>query len=166
MDTLFEELKMVLTDELNIHTDCVKIATTMNTAIKEKEVNRVQRLTGQFDVLTGQIEALEVRRLELCDEITLAFKPQNKHLNLLSVIALIPQKEQKSFLEIRTSLKEKINEMSRTNTSNQLLLHESITVISKNFELIAESQNRLAGYKQTGTMEKKLVQKNIINHIA
>ncbi len=166
MDTLFEELKTVLSDELNIHTNCVNIAADMNTAIKQKEVDKVQRLTGQFDVLIGQIEMLEVRRLELCDDITRAFKPQNRHMNLQGIIALIPEKDKKPFSEIRTSLKEKINELSKVNTSNRLLLHESISVIGKNFEMITESQNRLAGYKQTGTMEKKLVRKNIVNHIA
>jgi flagellar biosynthesis/type III secretory pathway chaperone len=137
----------------------------LNTAIKEKNVDKIQRLTEQFDTLIGQVEVKEVRRLEVCDSITSAYKPENRHMNLLNIITLIHEKERKPFTEIRAALKKKIAELAKINKSNQLLLNESLTAIGRNFELLAESQAIPAGYKQTGAMAKQLMRKNIVNHL-
>lgn len=166
MEKMFEELKTVLSEELKIHTDCVKTAGDMNKAIKEKNVDSVQRLTNSFDISLAQIEIIETRRLDLCDTITRALQPHSRHLSLQNIIALLPEEEQAFFIEIRTSLKKKISELAAINTSNQLLLKESLVAIGKNFELFAESQNRHAGYKQTGTMATQSVRRNIVNHVA
>ncbi len=166
MDKFFEELKIVLSDELKIHSDCVQTATDMNTAIKKKEVEKVQRLTDQFDTLIGQIETIEIRRLELCDSITKALRPEHRHMNLQNIITLVPEKEQESFTEIRSSLKKKITELARINTSNQLLLNESLVAIGMNFKLIAQSHHVDTGYKQTGAIQKQPVHRHIINHVA
>ncbi len=166
MDNQFEELQSILTDELNIHTNLVTIAEEMNSAIKGKDVVKVQRYTAQFDACIGQIEVLEIKRLELCDGIAQVFKPKNRHLNLQSIIALMPEDKQKIISKTRASLKSKINDLVKINISNQLLLNESLLVIGKNFELVTRFQNKLAGYKHTGAMDKEPVRKNIVNQIA
>lgn len=166
MEKQYEELKSVLADELSIHSDLVKTAEKMNAAIKKKDVDTVKILTARYDEYIGQIETLENKRLELCDGITKALKPQNRHMNLKSIIAMMPKEQQKPFSDIGTSMKKKINELSRLNTSNQILLNESLTAIGKKFELITQFQNKLAGYKQSGTIDKEQVRRNIINHIA
>lgn len=166
MKKQFDELKSILADEVTIHNEVVKTASELNRAIKEKKVDLVQMLTARYDTYIGQIEILEVRRLELCDNITKALKPQNHHMNLQNIIAIMPKESQKSFSELRKSLKSKIDELVRINTSNQILLNESLEVIKKNFEMVSQFQNKFAGYKQTGTMDKKTVKKSIVNQIA
>ena len=166
MEKQFDELKTILTDELTIHNEVVKTASALNDAIKEKNVDAVQMLTARYDTYIGQIEMLEVRRLELCDAIARALKPQSNHMNLQNLIALMPEELRKPFAELRKSLKSKIDELVRINTSNQLLLNESLEVIKKNFDLVSQFQNKFAGYKQSGTMDKTTVKKNILNQIA
>ncbi len=166
MDQHFRELKKVLTEELEIHANCVTTATAMNTAIKEKDVEKVQWLTDQFDNFMARIEILEMRRLELCDSITKAGKTENRHLNLQNIIALVPGEERKSFEDIRASLKKNIANLAKINTANQLLLNESLKAIEKNFELFAQSQTIPSGYKQSGVMERKSIRKNIVNQVA
>ena len=166
MEKQFDELKTILADELTIHNEVVKTASELNNAIKEKKVDSVQMLTARYDTYIGQIEMLEVRRLELCDAIARALKPQNHHMNLQNLIAIMPEDLQEAFSELRKSLKSKIDELVRINTSNQLLLNESLEVIKKNFDLVSQFQNKFAGYKQSGTMDKTTVKKNILNQIA
>lgn len=166
MDKQFEELKSILTDELTIHNELVKTAKEMSNAIKEKNVDLVQMLTGKYDNFIWQVELLEVRRLELCDRITKTVKPQNHHMNLQNLIFIMPKEERKPFTELRASLKGKIGELVRINTSNGLLLNESLEAINKNFELFSQIQNKFNGYKKSGTMDKKTVKKSIVNQIA
>lgn len=166
MEKQFDELKSILADELTIHNEVVKTASEMNDAIKEKKVDSVQMFAARYDTYIGQIETLEVRRLELCDAIARALKPQSHHMNLQNLITIMPKELQESFSELRTSLKSKIDELVRINTSNQLLLNESLEVIKKNFDLVSQFQNKFAGYKQSGTMDKTTVKKNILNQIA
>ena len=166
MDKQFEELKSILTDELTIHDELVKTAKEMSNAIKEKNVDLVQMLTGKYDNFIWQVELLEVRRLELCDRITKTVKPQNHHMNLQNLILIMPKEERKPFTELRASLKGKIGELVRINTSNGLLLNESLEAINKNFELFSQIQNKFNGYKKSGTMDKKTVKKSIVNQIA
>ena len=166
MDKQFEELKSILTDELTIHNELVKTAKEMSNAIKEKNVDLVQMLTGKYDNFIWQVELLEVRRLELCDRITKTVKPQNHHMNLQNLIFIMPKEERKPFTELRASLKGKIDELVRINISNRLLLNESLKAINKNFELFSQIQMKFNGYKKSGTMDKKTVKKNIVNQIA
>jgi len=166
MDKKFDELKTALSQELDIYTSLVKTAESMNRSIKEKSVDEVKQLTSRFDTYIEQVERLESRRLEICDAIVKEHKPQKQHLNLRTIITLLPEEEQRPFLDIRTSLKAKINELSKLNISNELLLKESLAAIGKKFELITHSQNNIAGYKHTGNMDKDPVRKSIVNHIA
>lgn len=166
MEKQFKELQTILAEELTIHNQLVATATEMNNAIKDKNVDTVQTLTAKYDIYIGQVEMLEVRRLELCDNMAKALKPERHHMNLQNLIAIMPKEQQKSFSELRKSLKSKIDKLVRINTSNQLLLNESLDVIKKNFDLVSQIQNKFAGYKQTGTMDKKSVKKSIVNQIA
>ncbi len=166
MDSQFDELKKVLSDEVEIHNSLVKTAQDMNKFIKEKDIAAIQRLTALFDAYSGQIESKENRRLEICDNLTKKIKPENRHTNLNAIISLLPENQRKVFTEIRNSLKAKISELSKLNTSNRILLNESLEVIAKNFDLIMQFQNKLAGYKQSGTMDKTPVRRNIVNQTA
>ena len=166
MDKQFEELKYILTDELKIHNELVKIAGEMSNAIKEKNVDLVQMLTGKYDTIIGQVEFIEARRLELCDRIAKTVKPENHHMNLINLIKIMPKEEQKPFTELRASLKGKIDELVKINTSNRLLLNESLMAIKKNFELFSQFQNKFNGYKKSGTMDKKTVKRTIVNQTA
>ncbi len=166
MEKQFEELKFLLTEELNLHADLVKKAKEMNDAIKGKEVARVQLLTALYDTTIGQIEVLEVRRLEVCDAISQTLMLKTRHTNLHGLLQYIPKEERESFALLRDSLKTRLQELVRTNTSNQILLNESLQAIGKNFEILVQQQSKFANYKKSGAMSKETVKKSIVNHIA
>lgn len=166
MEKLFEELKKVLTEELTIHVSIVDTAQSINDALKRKNVTQVRSLTEMYDSYAGQIEACETKRLEVCDAIIQERNPALRHLNLQNIIQLLPAHEQEGFVEVRLALKEKLRELASINTSNQILLSESLRVIAKNFELVAQVRNKLAGYKKTGIMDNAVTHKSIVNHIA
>ena len=166
MEKLFEELKFLLVEELNLHGELVKKAQEMNAGIKEKKVARVQLLTALYDTIIGQVEILEVRRLEVCDALSRALMLKSRHTNLHGLIHHLPKEDQGYFIHLRDSLKGKLQELVKINTSNQILLNESLLAIGKNFELFVQQQSKFANYKQSGTMSKETVNKSIVNHIA
>lgn len=166
MDKLLEELNAILAEELTIHAELVKNAQEMNTALKIKDLAKVQRFTTQFDVCIAQVEMLETRRLEACDALTRLLSPKNKHLNLQSIISLIPGEKRIPLVKIHTALKENINALIKLNTANQILLNESLVAISKNFEIIVQEQDKHSGYKRSGAKDTKSIRRSIVNHIA
>jgi hypothetical protein len=166
MEQFFKELNGVLHEELNRYGQLLTTAQSMNIAIKTGTIDTVKNLTEMYDSIFVLIEALETKRLELCDAITAACKPECRHLNLQNIIQLSPSGMQPEFTTMRKELKEKIKALSALNTSNQILLSESLRIIGKNFELLAVSVNKLAGYKKSGAMDTGMPHKNLVNQIA
>jgi flagellar biosynthesis/type III secretory pathway chaperone len=166
MEKESRQLLSILEKQSDLHNDLIKIAENMNKAIKKNDINKIHILTSQFDEYTGQIDQMETKRLELCDKIALISKSKLKHLTLQQIIQLLPGNYVQSFIQIKTELKQKILDLKKINSSNQILLNESLLLIKKDFEFMAKIKNKLNGYGQNGKIDTKTTQRNIVNHIA
>jgi len=166
MENETRELQSILEKQLGLHNDLIKIAENMNNAIKENDISKIHTLTSQFDEYVVQIEELENIRLELCDKIAEVSKSESKHLNLQQIIQLLPKKSAGPFMQIKIELKKKMFVLNKINSSNQILLNESLLLIKKEFEFMTQVQNRLSGYGQNGKIETKTIRRSIVNHIA
>lgn len=165
-ESIFEELKIVLHSELTIHNNLIKIAEKMNEAIKQKQVEEVQTLTGQYDEYLGQIELQEQKRQQICTNLVQKTATQENPLNLVGIIKSIPQEYQKSFQLVREALKKSISQLFKINTSNQILLNESLLAIKNKFSLVTQFQNKLSGYQGNGSVANDQIRRNIVNQIA
>ena len=166
MENESRELKSILEKQLDLHKDLIRIAGNMNSAIKKNDINEIHALTCKFDEYTGQIDQLETKRLEICDKIAILSKSESKHLNLQQIIQLLPKNSAQSFMRLKIELKQKLLDLKKINSSNQILLNESLLLIKKDFEFMARLQNKLSGYGQNGKIEVKAVKRSIVNHIA
>ncbi len=166
IEELTQQLAEALSDEIRVHTELVETAEQMREAIKRKDLHDVQQTTSHYDTRVGRIEDIEERRLAVCDSLCEALGKAKRHLNLSGIIGALPPDTRTSLAQLRSQLKDKISQLSRLNTSNNILLEASLAAVAKSFEVMARSHQRLDGYGRTGTPASKTVSRNIVNKIA
>lgn len=166
MERIYEELEKNLAQELKIHDSLLAAAHSFNAAIKADDLDAIEKYTRVYDEHVCQIERLEEKRVQLCNDLsennTLTAKP----VKLDKVLDNAPLNLQKRILELRTSLKEKIKLLSRINISNQILIQEAIDLISSTFTIISNAGNRLSPYNGKGKESANMSTQCIINQIA
>lgn len=161
----FDELKDIITELLQVHSQLIITAKEMNIALKSEDLFNVHKFSIRFDKQITVIEKLETKRLDICDRISLQKNWPTRHINLDSVITFMPVDIRKDFWEIKNSLKNKINELSGINTSNKILINEALASIEKNFEIISQHSNTPAGYERNGNSDVRPVRKSLVNHL-
>jgi hypothetical protein len=166
MDKAYENLKTVLEEQARLYGQSVTVATEMNAALKIKDVDGVRKSAHRFDSLSVKIESLEGKRLAMCDELGRRSADARRHAGLQGIMDALPENEQREFTAIRRELKNSITALAGLSTSNQLLVEESLLALNKNFDIIAQTRNKPAGYKQTGVVARQSVRKNLVNQIA
>lgn len=167
MDENIKELVDLLQKQEEIHDELISSATIMGNCIKEKNIAGIQEITSRYDHLTGQVENIEIKRLELCDKIALEKLATVAHLNLKGILNILDDKDDKKVLEDkRNSLKKKIETFSKLNMRNNILIEDRIEDIDSNVKIIADQVNKPAGYGKAGTMSSGKVNKHMLNRIA
>ncbi len=165
MEPLIKDLETILEKELLLHMQLLEAARTMNKAIKMEDLAKVKESGKIYDELTCQIETMEEKRLIINDALAHSLGIQN-HPNLLRIINKLPDNRKAKLSKLRTDLKSTIEELKRTNSSNQILLTESLRTIAKVFEFIDGARIKLSGYKHQGKKASVLINRTIINTIA
>jgi flagellar biosynthesis/type III secretory pathway chaperone len=165
MEPLIKDLETILENELVLHEQLLDAAKKMNRAIKAEELAKVKESRRLYDELTCQIETLEEKRLVINDALAKSLKIEN-HPNLLRIINKLPDNRKEKLSKLRTDLKSTIEELKRTNSSNQILLTESLRTIAKIFQFIDSSRAKPSGYKYQGKKASVLINRTIINTIA
>ena len=156
----------ILSDELQVHQSLIDAAKGMNEAIRSKDLKNLQAYTARYDALIGRLDDLEEQRLEACDSYAKAHT-EHKHLTLIALLSLHTSEPQHSELvKIRSSIKDKIVELTKLNTSNHILLEASLAIIAKNFEIILKTQEKFQGYGYGGAPTLRNINRNFLNKIA
>jgi FlgN protein len=167
MNNLIEQLAMVLEKELDMHRLLIVAAHDMNAAVKSSAVEKVQAAARRYDCCITSIADMEEKRLELGDEICRGTLGSIPHASLLRVIEQAPPAWKNTIADLRRRLKAEINELSKINYANQVLLTESLRSIQKTFEMITTVRSsRLNGYKKQGEKDNPRSTMTIVNKIA
>lgn len=167
MDEKIKELADILHKQSEFHKGLIIAAKEMNGYIKTKNLEGIQKVIIKYDHLTGQIEDLEQKRLILCDTIAKKKLKENSHLNIKQLINILENEDEKSILlKKRNNLKEKIDEFSKLNSQNNILLAERIEDIDINIKMIAGHVNKPAAYGNNGIMDNSKINRHMINRVA
>jgi hypothetical protein len=165
MQRLIKDLETVLENELVLHEQLLGAALAMNLAIKAEDLAGVKKAAARHDELTCQIECLEEKRLTANDNLALGLGASG-HVNLFRIVELLPKNLSAKLADVRSKLKRTMAELKKTTISNQILLNESLYVISKTFELIDSAAGKSTGYKYQGKKAPVKINRTIINTIA
>lgn len=167
MNNLIEQLVSVLEKELEMHRLLIAAARDMNDAVKNGAVDRVQAAARRYDGCITSIADMEEKRLELSDALCRGTLGNIPHASLLRVIDRVPPEWKAILTGLRLRLKDAINDLSKINYANQVLLTESLRAIQKSFEMIATVRSsRSGGYKKQGKKDNPRGTMTIFNTIA
>jgi len=161
-----EQLVEILTEELRVHSELLQSAQSMNDAVKSSDLSAIRNTTERYDTLSGQMEELEERRLGICRLVASLPGIGRHHLTLRDIIALVPSPLKGTLTQLRNSLRRNIMELSSLNTENNILLDESLTAITKSFEVVSVRTTAPSGYKRSGNAGPTTTVKHLINKTA
>jgi flagellar biosynthesis/type III secretory pathway chaperone len=161
-----KQLILVLEQELELHSRLVSASRAMNNAVKEKTMGEIQSATRNHNECISRIEELEEQRLTLCDALCAATVKKGRHASLLLAIDHLDKEDGSTVFALRARLKNMLNELSGINSSNKVLITESIYANQKTFEMvITHHEKRHSGYKKQGTREQAKQSTSLINRI-
>ncbi len=166
MNTTVNTIEAILRDELRLHRDLLRAAQDMGEAIKSKEIGAVQSLTGRYDELVGEIEQLEEQRLAACDQFAAEHDLPQRHVSLRMVLSRTASSSRENMRDLQKALKEIINDLTRVNMANRILMEESLRAFSKTVELRATASVRKNGYGRTGALDTKPIVRPMVNQKA
>jgi flagellar biosynthesis/type III secretory pathway chaperone len=165
MEASVIELETILEKELIALERLLAAARSMNEAIKREDVGDVRKANKEYDECTCHIESLEEKRLSISDAIALHVGLQG-HVNLLRTIELLPSQHREKLSELRSKLRSALSGLQKVNSSNRILLTESLFTITKTFEFIAAASEKFSGYKRLGKKDSSKINRTIINTVA
>jgi ACT domain-containing protein len=167
MNNPIEQLVAVLEKELEVHRALIAAAREMNDAVKTGAIDKIQAAAHRYDDCITNIADMEEKRLDLSDAICRGTLGNLPHASLLRVINTVPVEWKKTIAGLREKLKTEINDLSKINYANQVLLTESLHSIQKTFDLITAARaSRLGGYRKQGKKAEPGSTMRIINTIA
>jgi flagellar biosynthesis/type III secretory pathway chaperone len=137
----------------------------MNGAIKAEDLPAVKEMARQHDEITNQLEDLEEKRLAISDALATLLGFPN-HPNLSRIIEKLPPNRSAKLTALKTGLKTVIGELKGINSTNRILLIESLHTIAKIFEFIDIAKAKLSGYKYQGKKASALITRTMINTVA
>lgn len=161
-----DALKEVLTRELTIHEELIETANRLNAALRENRLEEVRDISARYDSCTCRIEHLEQERLAVCDRLAARLGLPDRHVNIRRLLDSLPGEEREGLAKVRDRLKQKLGSLARVNTSNRILMEESLQEISRTVEFMSRAGGKPAGYRRGGKLDTSVMRRSMINRTA
>lgn len=165
MEKEFKELEENLVLELKLHDSLLTTAQSFNSAVKNDDLEAIQKYTRAYDEHICQIERLEEKRVLLCTTISGSGAKAVNSVKLDSILTKASSDVQSRIRDVRNNLKRKIQLLSKVNTSNQILIHEAMELIATTFKIIGNEGNRFSPYNGKGKGAVPVSTQRIFNKI-
>ena len=163
MEEVLEKLERVLTTELEMHTSLLASAQEFNTAIKEEDLEKIDRQRAIHDETICRIEKLEEQRNECCSVLARSLGIVKKPLRMTMLLEKVPQQWKERLGSIQRQLKEKINELSNIGISNRILLEEGLRMVGHTFSMMQEAGSKYTAYGTRGQSVSGPALQSLIN---
>lgn len=151
METLLEKLEKILKSELDEHITFLDTARAFNHAIKEEDLGKIEQQRLVQDETVCRIEKLEDQRMECCTELAQSLGIGSRPFRLAQLLEKLPEHWRSRLEDIRRTLRNKVNELSKMNISNRILLEEGLRMVEHTFSSIRKcGSSRYAAYGQRG----------------
>lgn len=138
MNPLIEELKQVLTEELEIYKTIHEYALKKTDIITSGKINELDKLTQIEQTLIIKIGKLEDKREEVIEKIGKKLNLK-KDVNLSAIMPYIDKKDEKEINAIRDEFVNLLNKLKDRNQINSVLIKDSLEYINFNINLLTQS---------------------------
>jgi hypothetical protein len=165
MENQIQELESILKQELDLHNSLLHVAKEFNGAIKENDIEMIQKKTTEQDEHICSIERLEESRNNCCKALHQQFNIAINNIKLTHIIDKMPENWKSRLAQLHSSLKAVIQELSFINSSNRILLEEADRIIGKTLTYIIKPVNPHYSYSQQGKVPVKRSEFTFYNNI-
>ena len=131
MASLMDDLLRVLSEEEEKYKQLIKLSWEKKDVLIKADIDRLSKITEAEQNLTGELHSLEVKRTHVIADMAVVLRKDKSELTIdrmLEILAKQPE-EQKKLREVRDSLRKTLDEMSRVNMQNQLLLQQALEMV-------------------------------------
>ncbi|MDG5814505.1 flagellar export chaperone FlgN [Chitinispirillales bacterium ANBcel5] len=161
---IFKQLTELLSQELELYTKLIKSATCINQSIKEDSIELLNDSSKAYDEQIWLVDKLEEKRIDICN--TLCNKLNLPHsVRLSKLLQFAPTQFCSNLEKVSAELKESAKKLSEINTSNRILLEESLVIMNNSFDLIKQSTRCANGYKKRGKQNYSPTGVAVINQV-
>ena len=131
MASLMENLLSVLEQENSEYERLVELSRKKRQVIIDGNIPGLEEITDQEQDITSNILNLENKRIEVINDMAIVLSKDAKDLTLTNMIAFLHKqpKEQKKLEDIRSKLKDTIQQMEDINRQNEVLLHHALEMV-------------------------------------
>ena len=142
MASLMEELIATLRKEKEAYQELLPVVEQKTKAIIANDLKQVQEITESEQAAIGKINSLEKKRTEVIGNIGIVLNKNVPDLTLPNLIKLLNRqpKEQQMLTEIHKELIDLLKRVSEVNGHNQILIEQSLEMISYNMNLIQSTR--------------------------
>jgi len=150
MKDTFETLEQVLKSELESHTELLATALEFNRAIREEDMDRIDRERTTHDEVICRIERLEEQRIACFATLARSLGVAGKNLRLAKLLEKAPPQWRERLCAIQKLLRDKMDEVSRITISNRIFLEEGLKVVANTFVMLREASGKYPCYGNRG----------------
>ena len=146
----FEELADILAKECEVHEHVLQASRLVNSAIKESDLDTLQKHTAYLDSQVFQVGQLEERRKDCCGALARALGIGRPQVRLAALIEKAPAAIAGRLAGLHGSLRGALDKIFQMNVSNRVLLEEGLQLVRGRLELVVQSAGHFGGYGQRG----------------
>lgn len=156
-----KELIKNLKEELKVYNVMYDFSKEKSIALKEKDLDKVAKLTSEEEVVLKEILHYEKKRISLIKDI---LNDNNidvdiKNFNVSKIAELIEdEKVKEELIKVKTELFKVLENLKKVNETNEVMIKDTLDVINYSFKVISNAAGQAAGYtknKAKGQEEKK-----------
>lgn len=137
MASLMDDLTQVLENETVEYQKLLALSEDLREALIESDVPAVERISASQEDVANGIQSLESKRTRIMNDIAVVLnkKPEELKVSVLEETLANQPKQQARLAAVRTELKETMDELKRTNQSNQALIRQSMELLEFDLNL-------------------------------
>jgi hypothetical protein len=147
----FEELENVLAKECEAHEQMLQAAQAVNAAIRQSDLETLQKNTAYLDGRICLVEQLEERRKDCCGALARSLGIGRASLKLSALIEKAPAAAAGKLAGLHTSLRGLLEKIAKVTVSNRILINEGLELVRGRLNLAAQSAGRFDHYGQRGS---------------
>lgn len=163
MKDTFETLEQVLKSELESHTALLATAMEFNRAIKEENMDSINRERTVHDEVICRIERLEEQRIACFGTLARSLGVAGKQVRLAKLLEKAPPEWHERLCAIQKLLRDKMTEVSRITISNRILLEEGLKVVANTFSMLRGAGGKYSCYGNRGESVSRSAFNSLIN---
>ncbi|KNF09659.1 flagella synthesis protein FlgN [Gottschalkia purinilytica] len=141
MSRLIEELKVVLTKELEEYKQVLELADKKTDILISGSIDKIENITKEEYEIIYRIEALESDRETIVSDIEKGFNIQEQ-MDLTTLIGYFNEQEQETLNTIKDELTDILAELKDKNELNKTLIDDSLQYIDLGVNLLTASSSQ------------------------